>query len=128
MPNMSLTTSGNFNNLNKYLLKIKGGVNETLLEKYGELGVHALASNTPIDTGETANAWYYTITRSKNNKVALNFCNSNIQNGCPIAIILQYGHATKNGGWVEGIDYINPVLKPIFDKLAEEAWREVTSK
>ena len=85
----------------------------------------ALSSATPIDTGVTANSWYYKIV-NKNGSATISFYNSNIQNGVPIAIILQYGHGTRNGGWVEGRDYINPSIQPIFDRIANDAWREVT--
>lgn len=97
------------------------------LDKYGELGVEALRKSTPKDTGETSDAWYYKIENTAG-KVSLTFHNSNIQNGAPIAILLQYGHGTRNGGWVEGYDYINPALRPIFDKLAEAAWEEVKGR
>ena len=88
-------------------------------------GVAALSSATPVDTGLTANSWHYTI-ENVNGYIKISFNNSNIQNGVPIAIILQYGHGTRNGGWVEGRDYINPAIQPIFDKITENAWREVT--
>lgn len=88
--------------------------------------MQALSSATPIESGETANSWYYKINRTKES-VSITFHNSNIQNGVPIAIILQYGHGTGTGGWVEGRDYINPAIQPIFDKIAEDAWKEVTS-
>lgn len=88
-------------------------------------GIAALASATPIDSGQTANSWYYKIENRKNS-VKLVFYNSNIQNGVPIAIILQYGHGTRKGGWVQGRDYINPAIQPTFDKLANQAWKEVT--
>jgi hypothetical protein len=94
------------------------------LEKYGQKGVEALASVTPRRTGETADSWYYEI-KVKDGSTTINFCNSKIQNGIPIAIILQYGHGTNNGGWVEGIDYINPVIQPLFEELANRAWKEV---
>lgn len=96
----------------------------SILQKYGEDGVRALKNNTPKDTGLTAESWSYEIDRSKNG-YALKFRNSNFQNGVPIAIILQYGHATRNGGWVEGRDYINPSVRPVFDRMASELWREV---
>lgn len=95
------------------------------LDKYGREGVAALASATPIDSGETAGAWHYKVVSSKGIS-RITFYNSNIQNGVPIAILLQYGHATKNGGWIEGRDYINPVIQPIFDEIANSAWMEVT--
>jgi hypothetical protein len=87
--------------------------------------VAALASVTPVDSGLTANSWYYEIENTEG-FVKINFNNRNIQNGVPIAIILQYGHGTGNGGWVEGRDYINPAVQPLFDKIVENAWREVT--
>ena len=116
---------GNFDKLTIYLEKAKKTARLGDLDKYGRKGVAALASATPVDTGLTASSWYYEIKR-QNGVVALNFCNSNINNGVPIAIILQYGHGTRNGGWVEGRDYINPAIQPIFDKMADSAWREVT--
>jgi hypothetical protein len=96
------------------------------LDKYGREGVAALASATPIDSGETANSWSYKVSNG-NGFSRIAFYNSNIQNGIPIAIVLQYGHATKNGGWIEGRDYINPAIQPIFDKIASDGWREVTN-
>lgn len=116
---------GDFSKLTRYLERIKGVVNLSLLDKYGKEGVAALASATPVDSGETANSWYYK-TEIKNGSVSISFYNSNIQNGVPIAIILQYGHGTGTGGWVQGRDYINPAIQPIFDKIANEAWKEVT--
>ena len=116
---------GDFSKVTRYLEKAKKGVNIKSLEKYGRAGVAALASNTPTKTGLTANSWYYEI-ENKNGIVAISFCNSNIQNGVPIAIILQYGHGTRNGGWVQGRDYINPAIQPIFDELTKNAWKEVS--
>lgn len=116
---------GDFSKLTSYLFNVKKAVNTMDLSKYGEEGVRALQSATPIDTGKTANSWYYEIEKD-NGKIAITFFNSNVNNGVPIAIILQYGHGTRNGGWVEGRDYINPALQPIFDGIAEKAWREVT--
>ena len=89
------------------------------------MGVEALSSATPIESGLTASSWYYKI-ENKDGKASINFYNSNIQNGVPIAIILQYGHGTGTGGWVEGKDYINPAIQPIFDKIVNDAWKEVT--
>ena len=116
---------GDFSKLTRFLERAKESVKLGDLDKYGKAGVAALSSATPIDSGKTANSWSYEII-NENGSVKINFNNSNIQNGVPIAIILQYGHGTKNGGWVEGRDYINPVIQPIFDKIAEEAWKEVT--
>lgn len=116
---------GNFDKLTVFLEKADRTARLKDLDKYGREGVAALASATPVDTGLTASSWYYEIKR-QNGVVALNFCNSNVNNGIPIAIILQYGHGTRNGGWVEGRDYINPAIQPIFDRIANDAWREVT--
>ena len=116
---------GDFSKTTKFLANIKNGVDLRSLDKYGREGVAALSSATPVDTGQTAKSWYYKIERT-NTHISLLFCNSNIQNGVPIAIILQYGHGTGTGGWVEGRDYINPAIQPIFDKIANDAWREVT--
>lgn len=116
---------GDFSNLTKFLEKAKNAVKIGDLDKYGREGVAALASATPVDSGLTASSWYYKIKRA-NESVSIEFYNSNIQNGVPIAIILQYGHGTGTGGWVEGRDYINPAVQPIFDKIAQNAWKEVT--
>ena len=105
--------------------RAKEAVRLGILDKYGQRGVAALASATPFETGKTANSWYYEIVH-KNGSVSIEFKNSNIQNGVPIAIILQYGHGTNNGGWVQGRDYINPVIQPLFDEIVNEAWKEVT--
>lgn len=116
---------GDFSNLTRFLERAKEVVHIGDLDKYGRAGVEALASATPVDSGKTANSWYYEITNS-NGSAKITFNNSNIQNGVPIAIILQYGHGTGTGGWVEGRDYINPAIQPIFDEIANNAWREVT--
>lgn len=116
---------GDFSKLTRYLEKVKEVVKLGDLDKYGRAGVAALASATPVDTGLTASSWYYEIS-NKNGSAMISFHNSNIQNGVPIAIILQYGHGTRNGGWVEGRDYINPAIRPIFDRIADDAWKEVT--
>ena len=116
---------GDFSKFDKFLERAKNSIRIGDLDKYGREGVAALASATPIDTGLTASSWSYEIVR-KDGSVSIQFHNSNIQNGVPIAIILQYGHGTGTGGWVEGRDYINPAIRPIFDRLANEAWREVT--
>ena len=116
---------GDFSKFSKYLERAKNAVRFGDLDKYGREGVAALASATPIDSGLTAQSWSYEIVR-KDGSVSINFNNSNIQNGVPIAVILQYGHGTGTGGWVQGRDYINPAIQPIFDKIANDAWREVT--
>lgn len=116
---------GDFSKITRYFEKVKETVNLGILDKYGREGVAALASATPVESGLTASSWYYEITQ-KNESAQINFCNSNINKGVPIAIILQYGHGTGTGGWVEGRDYINPAIQPIFDRIANEAWKEVT--
>ena len=124
---ISFRQKGDFSKVTKFLEKAKESVHLGILDKYGREGVAALSSATPVDTGLTAKSWYYTI-ENKNGVATLSFNNSNIQNGVPIAIILQYGHATRNGGWVEGRDYINPAIQPIFDGIATKAWKEVTKQ
>ena len=121
---INIRQKGDFKNLSSFLEKTKEKLNLGLLDKYGREGVAALQAATPKDTGKTSESWYYKIER-KNGSVSLTFHNSNQNKGVPIAIILQYGHATGTGGYVEGVDYINPALRPIFDKIAEEAWKEV---
>ena len=117
---------GNFSKTDEMLKTLKGSDLEILLEKYGKMGVDALSAATPVDTGITADSWYYRIVETKTQGVALRFYNSNNQNGVSIVILLQYGHGTRNGGFVVGRDFINPAIQPIFDKLAKEAWGEVT--
>lgn len=116
---------GDFTKLTYYLESIKKPIKLSDLDKYGKRGVAALSSATPVDTGVTAASWYYKV-EYKDGIAKIIFCNSNIQNGVSIAIILQYGHGTRNGGWVEGRDYIDPAIQPIFDELVDDAWREVT--
>ena len=125
---ISVRQQGDFSKITQYLQQVKKKAKFSILDEYGKRGVEALASATPVDTGLTANSWYYEIEREENNKyVKISFCNSNIQNGVPIAIILEYGHGTRNGGWVEGRDYINPTIQPLFDKIVNDAWKEVTN-
>ena len=116
---------GDFKKLTSFLERTKEKFDVGILDKYGREGVAALSSATPVDTGLTASSWYYKI-ENKNGITSIGFYNSNIQNGVPIAIVLQYGHGTGTGGYVKGRDYINPAIQPVFDRLAENAWREVT--
>ena len=122
---ISFRQKGDFSKLNKYLERVRETAKVGILDKYGREGVAALSSATPVETGKTANSWSYKIKR-QNGSVSIEFYNSNINNGVPIAIILQYGHGTGTGGWVQGKDYINPAIQPIFDKIANDAWKEVT--
>ena len=122
---VSFDSRGDFSKTIKYLGSKVNGITFSDLDKFGKQGVEALSKNTPIDSGLTSNSWRYEITKTKG-KVVISWLNSNVVNGLPIAIILQYGHGTGNGGWVEGRDYINPTLRPIFDKMTDQAWKEVT--
>jgi hypothetical protein len=116
---------GNFNKTEKFLTNAEKAEYLQILEKYAKEGVNILANATPIDSGKTANSWGYKVYISKN-VASINWTNSNIVSGIPIAIILQYGHGTRNGGYIQGRDYINPAIKPIFDKIVDELWGEVT--
>jgi hypothetical protein len=118
--------SGNFNNTERFFRKVQMSKYIDVFERYGQAGVVALASMTPIESGKTASSWDYKIVRTRWS-VALQWSNSYIVDGVPIAIILQYGHGTRNGGYVQGRDYINPAIRPIFDRITEDIWREVTS-
>ena len=122
---ISFRHKGDFSKLTRYLERAKNAVRLGDLDRYGREGVAALSSATPVDSGLTASSWYYEIVH-KEGSVSIVFNNSNIQNGVPIAIILQYGHGTGTGGWVQGRDYINPAVQPIFDRIANDAWKEVT--
>lgn len=124
---IKIVSKGNFNKTEEMLKKSGHWAKNISLDSYGVKGVEALRNATPKDTGLTANSWSYRIEKSNDN-ITISFENSNINDGVPIAIILQYGHGTRNGGWVEGYDYINPAIRPIFDELAKAAWKEVTGK
>lgn len=122
---ISFRHKGDFSKTTRFLRNAKDAARLDILDRYGREGVAALASATPVDSGLTASSWYYKVsTNSKTSSIA--FYNSNIQNGVPIAIILQYGHGTGTGGWVQGRDYINPAIQPLFDKITNDVWREVT--
>lgn len=121
---IKLTSKGDYSKATRYFERMKEVAKVGKLDHYGRLGVEALSKATPVDTGLTASSWSYEILRSRNG-FTLRFNNTNIQNGCMIAIILQYGHGTRNGGYVAGRDYINPAIQPIFDEMAEKLWKEV---
>lgn len=116
---------GDFKKTNKYFERLLEIIKLGKLDAYGRRGVQALKSSTPVDTGKTASSWYYDIVR-KGEQVSIVWKNSNINDGVSIAIILQYGHGTRNGGYVVGRDYINPAIKPIFNEMEREIWEEVT--
>lgn len=122
---ISFNQKGDFSSLEKFLLKSKDN-RLSELDRLGQKGVNALAAATPINSGETANSWSYEIVRQKTT-TSIVWSNSNVVNGVNIAVILQYGHGTQNGGYVEGKDYINKAIQPIFDEIAELAWKEVTT-
>lgn len=119
-----LKTSGSFHNTEKICKSAINGNYKNILTHYAEVGVAALSSYTPHNTGKTAESWTYSI-EDNGNEFRITWNNSNIINGVNIALILQYGHATKNGGYIEGIDYINPAMAQVFDDLAKAAWEEV---
>jgi hypothetical protein len=119
---------GDFTKTRKYFITISEKVKNIDLNKYGEKGVEALSSATPVDTGKTAASWVYDIIENKDGTRRLSFTNTNYNNGVQIAIVLQYGHGTRYGGWVEGRDYINPAIQPIFDEITSEIEREVKGR
>ena len=121
-----VTANGNFNNLDRFLAKMRAGEMYRNLNRYGMEGVEALANNTPLDSGKTAGSWRYEVDISKT-KATITWLNTNINSGIPIAIILQYGHGTGTGGYVSGRDYINPAMRPVFDRIANDVWKAVTT-
>lgn len=123
---ISFRHKGDYSKATRYFERLKQAARLSILDRYGQEGVAALSSATPVDSGQTASSWSYEIERSSGSAKII-FTNSHVNKGVDIAIILQYGHGTGTGGWVQGRDYINPAIQPIFDKIAEEAWREVTS-
>lgn len=122
---IKITQKGDWKKTDLFLEKIKSLFKTGIFDKYGKAGVDALRASTPIDSGETANSWSYSVSIGFS-KVTISWENSRINQGVPIAIILQYGHGTGTGGYVQGRDYINPAMKRIFDNMANELWREVT--
>ena len=123
---ITFRSKGDFSKTIRYLEKVKNAKINSIFDKYGQDGVAALASATPVDSGETANSWNYKV-EIQNGSATISFYNTHVNQGVPIALILQYGHGTGTGGWVKGRDYINPAIQPIFDKIVNEAWKEVTS-
>ena len=127
MPSIiSFKTKGDFKKTNKMLHTIIEKHYVRKLRRFGEIGVQALASATPKDSGETASSWSFEI-QETSGRLGVYWKNNNFNDGVNIAIILQYGHGTNNGGYVEGIDYINPAIRPIFQRMADEAWKEIIS-
>lgn len=121
---ITVESKGNFDNTEKLLKRIKSRDYLKVLDKFGQQGVTALSGATPTRSGKTASSWDYEVLVS-GGSITIQWTNSNINNGVSIAIILQYGHGTRNGGYVVGRDYINPAMRPLFDKMADEAWKAV---
>ena len=121
---ISFSSKGDFSKTIKFLNKVKNVKINNILSKYGKIGVNALSQATPKDSGVTSRSWNYKI-EVNNNNASIVWYNTNVVKGVNIAVILQYGHGTRNGGWVEGRDYINPAMKPVFDKIADQVWKEV---
>jgi len=122
---ITITQKGSFKNTERYLARLKAAQLFAVLNKYGSLGQNALSNATPVESGLTAASWYYTI-EQRPGYYSIRWHNTHIEDGRPIAILLQYGHGTGTGGYVQGRDYINPAIRPIFDQMANEAWKEVT--
>ena len=123
---ITFTHSGSFDKTEKFLRKIQKLDIPSLIEKQAQRGVTALSNATPHDSGRVAASWGYEITKSKG-RVVITWTNSDIENGFPVAIMIQYGHGTGTGGYVPGKDYINPALRPVFDDIIETVWKAVTS-
>lgn len=121
----SMNSSGSFKNMEKYLRRMSSGDAFRVLHRCGAMGVAALRQATPIDSSETANSWSYEVERASG-RYSIKWLNSHMAGGTPVVILLQYGHGTGTGGYVQGRDFINPAIKPIFEKIADEVWREVT--
>lgn len=123
---ITIKQKGDFKKLDRYLERLLNVIKRGELDKYGRMGVDALMAATPVDSGKTARSWYYEV-KHTNGGASIVFRNSNVNDGVPIAIILQLGHGTGTGGYVAGRDYINPAIQPILDQIANDAWKEVTS-
>lgn len=122
---ITITQKGSFKNTERYLTRLKTAQIYAILNKYGAIGVSALSSATPVDSGATAASWSYTIIQ-RPGYYSIRWHNSHINKGAPIAVLLQYGHGTGTGGYVQGRDYINPAVQPMFEQMANDAWKEVT--
>jgi hypothetical protein len=123
---LKLESSGSFAKTTKFLEFLQSNRMFNVLDRYGREGVDALSRATPRETGETAGSWRYTVTHTAG-RHAINWYNTHKEDGVNIAVILQYGHGTGTGGYVEGIDYINPAIRPVFDRILEDIWRQVTN-
>ena len=124
---IKITHKGDFSKTFKLLRKMKEKTFVKKMNEYGQMGVKALSEATPVDTGLTASSWSYILEVTANGNIRLIWTNSNNNHGIYVAVLLQYGHGTRNGGYVQGRDYINPAMRPVFDKIADDAWQEVIS-
>lgn len=122
---IKLSSHGNFDKTYKYLNNIENALINGKFDEYGKQGVQALKAATPKDTGKTADSWDYRVIKMKT-RVKLEWYNTNENDGVNIAVLIQYGHTTRSGGYVRGIDYINPAMKPTFEKIADEMWKEIS--
>lgn len=123
---ISFRNKGDFSRTLAYFKKMENVLDESTLSRYGQMGIDALKANTPVESGKTANSWGFT-TEKRGTSIKLVWTNSNVNEGCNIAIIIQYGHGTGWGSYVEGVDYINPAMRPIFEEISQLVWKEVTS-
>lgn len=122
---ITISSKGNFNNTEKFFKKVATSNYISVFDKYGKEGVRLLSSATPVDTGKTSESWTYEVKKSKSG-ISIEWSNSNVVNGVQIAVIIQYGHGTQNGAYIQGQDYINPVIKPLFDILTNDIWKDVS--
>ena len=122
---ITISSKGEFKDTTRFLEHMSKGEIFRALDRYGQIGVSALSSATPKDSGETADSWSYEILRTAGT-YSIIWSNENVIEGRPIAVLIQYGHATGNGGYVQGRDYINPALRSVFDQIANDVWQEVT--
>lgn len=122
---IKFTQKGDFSNTERYLSRLKTLELNAILNKYGTMGVNILSNATPTDSGETAQSWYFTVVQ-RPGYYSIRWHNRHENDGVPIAVILQYGHGTGTGGYVQGRDYINPAVRPLFEEMLDQAWKEVT--
>jgi hypothetical protein len=122
---ISIESKGSFKNTESYLARAKRADAFNVLNQYGAMGVRALAAATPMDTGLSAQSWTYSVEKRRG-RYTIVWKNTNVVNGTPVVILIQYGHGTGTGGWVQGRDFINPAMRPVFDQIADAVWREVT--
>jgi len=124
---ISFQVTGSFKKMEAFLKGVSKMNVESILKRYGQEGVNALMLHTPIETGLAATSWYYQV-EAKDGNYTISWLNHDVEGGFPVVVMLQYGYATGTGGYVHGRDFINPAMKPIFDKIADEVWRVVTSQ